>query len=177
MTNERYLLPSNEADYVLSERWNQTHLIVHSISPRRWELQMQKFHPVRTQSLNVLPLQPGVGQYIAYILRLLPGISSLLISTFPGHSPAFFFQNLSRFFPVLAVANAGSCVGPQNKISHPAGCGFPCWVPAEYKYFNKKFDLWYDDLWNDWLGDRTKFVFIPDAILCGWLGSKNQLTN
>ena len=27
----------------------------------------------------------------------------------------------------------GSCVGPQNKIGHPAGCRFPCLVPAEYK--------------------------------------------
>ena len=51
---------------------------------------------------------------------LLPGISSSLISTLP-------VQNLSRFFfPVLAVANTGSCVGPQNKIGHPAGCRFPC---------------------------------------------------
>ena len=37
-----------------------------------------------------------------------------------------FFQNLFRFFPVLAVANTGSCVGPQNKIGHPAGCRFLC---------------------------------------------------
>ena len=38
-----------------------------------------------------------------------------------------FFQNLSRFFfPVLVVANTGSCVGPQNKISHPVGCRFSC---------------------------------------------------
>ena len=37
-----------------------------------------------------------------------------------------FFQNLSRFFPVLAVANTGSCAGPQNKIGHPAGCRFLC---------------------------------------------------
>ena len=36
------------------------------------------------------------------------------------------FQNLSRHFPVLAVANIGSCVGPQNKIGHPVGCRFPC---------------------------------------------------
>ena len=27
----------------------------------------------------------------------------------------------------------GSCVGPQNKIGQRAWCGFPCWVPAEYK--------------------------------------------
>ena len=34
---------------------------------RSGELQTQKLksHPVRTQSLNVLPLKPGVGQYIA----------------------------------------------------------------------------------------------------------------
>ena len=67
---------------------------------------------------------PGVGQYIAYIavysmLRLPTGISSLLISTLPVHSLAF-FQNLSRVFPVLAVANTGSCAGPQNEIGHPA---------------------------------------------------------
>ena len=36
-----------------------------------------------------------------------------------------FFQNLSQFFPVLAVANTGSCIGPQNKIGHPVGCKFP----------------------------------------------------
>ena len=31
-----------------------------------------------------------------------------------------FFQNLSRFFPVLALANTGSCIGLQNKIGQPA---------------------------------------------------------
>ena len=36
-----------------------------------------------------------------------------------------FFQTSPDFFPVLAVANTGSCVGPQNKIGHPAGCRFP----------------------------------------------------
>ena len=39
----------------------------------------------------------------------------------PVHSSAF-FQNLFRFFPALAVANSGSCVGQQKKIGHPAGC-------------------------------------------------------
>ena len=29
-------------------------------------------------------------------------------------------ENLSWVFPVLAVANTGSCVGPQGKIGHPA---------------------------------------------------------
>ena len=41
--------------------------VVYSSSPRSGELRMQKLksHLVRTQSLNVLPLKPGVGQYIA----------------------------------------------------------------------------------------------------------------
>ena len=38
-------------------------------------------------------------------------------------------------------------------------------------------DLWYNDLWNEQLGDRLKFVFIPYIILCGRLGSKHQPTN
>ena len=37
-----------------------------------------------------------------------------------------FSKNLFPFFPVLPVANTGSCVGPQDKIGHPAGCRFPC---------------------------------------------------
>ena len=37
-----------------------------------------------------------------------------------------FFQSLSRVFPVLAVANTGCCVDPQNEIGHLAGCRFPC---------------------------------------------------
>ena len=44
-----------------------------------------------------------------------------------------FFQNLSWLFHALAVANTGSCLGPQNKIGQLAGCRFPCWVPAEYR--------------------------------------------
>ena len=37
------------------------------LSPRSGELRTQKLksHLVRTQSLNILPLKPGVGQYIA----------------------------------------------------------------------------------------------------------------
>ena len=37
------------------------------VLPRSGELRTQKLksHLVRTQSLNVLPLKPGVGQYIA----------------------------------------------------------------------------------------------------------------
>ena len=62
-----------------------------------------------------------------------------------------FFQNLSRFFPVLAVANTGSCVGSQNKTGHPAGCRFPCWVPAEYEWAQKTwFVVWWLVKWISW---------------------------
>ena len=53
------------------------------------------------------------------MLHLLPGISPLLISALPVHSPAFFPKTFPMFFPVLAVANTGSCVGPQNKRGLP----------------------------------------------------------
>ena len=46
----------------LAERFHRTYKY-----PRRGELRTQKLKSdlVRTQSLNVLPLKPGVGQYIA----------------------------------------------------------------------------------------------------------------
>ena len=47
-------------------------MILSAWSPRSGELRTQKFksHLVRTQSLNVLPLKPGVGQYIAMYATL-----------------------------------------------------------------------------------------------------------
>ena len=44
-----------------------------------------------------------------------------------------FFQKLSRLFLCWLWLTHGSCVGSQNKIGHPPGCSFPCWVPTEYK--------------------------------------------
>ena len=37
-----------------------------------------------------------------------------------------FFPKPPNFFPMSAVANTCACVGPHNKIGHPAGCRFPC---------------------------------------------------
>ena len=91
-----------------------------------------KSHLMRTQSLKVHPLKPGVGQYIATHPTLTARDFFLAYFYLPVHSPAFFPKNLP-IFPELAVANTGYCVGPQNKIGHPVGCRFPCWVPAEYK--------------------------------------------
>ena len=59
-----------------------------------------KSHLVRTQSLNVLPLKPGVGQSIAMHV-MLTARDFLLISTLPVHSPVFFPRPLPIF----------SCVG------------------------------------------------------------------
>ena len=110
------------------------------------------------------------------MLRLLPGISSLPVSTLPVHSSAF-FPNLSRvFFCVLTLANTGSCVGPQNKIGHLADVTFDadshvecprninrlqnllCYCFSEFVVQNyeynlsrglRKRDLWYNDLWDE----------------------------
>ena len=65
------------------------------LSPHSVELQTQKLksHLVRTKSLRVFPVKPGVGQYIA-IHATLTARDFFLISTLPVHSPAF-FPNLS----------------------------------------------------------------------------------
>ena len=107
------------------------------------------------------------------------------------------FQSIHlHFFPKplpsfsCVVANTTSCVGPQNKIGHPAGCRFPCWVPAEYEkawklcWCSEIVDrIWYlvwekatcgkNDLCNE-SGNQLKFIFSPDVILCGWVGSNKM---
>ena len=102
--------------------------VAFSPSSRSGELRTQKLksHLVRTQSLNVLPLKPGVGQYVA-IHATLTARNFFLANFYPsGPFTCIFFQNLSLVFTVLAVANTGSWVGPQNKIGHAAGGRFPC---------------------------------------------------
>ena len=92
------------------------------------ELRTQKLksYLVRTQSLNVLPLKPGAGQYIA-IHAALTAKEFFLAYFYPsGPFTCFFFQNLSRFFLCWLWLTHGSCVGPQNKMGDPAGCRFPC---------------------------------------------------
>ena len=102
--------------------------------PRSGELRTQKLksHLVRTQNLNVPSWKPGVHQYIAIHATL----TDIFLPSFllPFRSIRMhFFQNLSRFFLCWLCLTHGSCVGRQNKIGHPAGGRFPCWVPAEYK--------------------------------------------
>ena len=74
-------------------------------SPCSGELRMQRLKPhlVRTQSLNFLPLKPGVGQYIA--LHAMLTARDFFLACFcpygPFHSPAFFSKTSHDF----------SCVG------------------------------------------------------------------
>ena len=55
--------------------------------------------------LNVLPLKPGVGQYIAIHATLTARDFFLAYFYTSSQFTCIFFQILSRFFPVLAVAN------------------------------------------------------------------------
>ena len=48
------------------------------------------------------------------------------------------FSEPLPIFPVLAVANTGSCVGPQNTIGHPAGCRFRVECPRNIDRLKKQ---------------------------------------
>ena len=99
-----------------------------STVPRSGELRTQKLksHLVRTQSLNVLPLKPGVGQYIAIHVTLTA--RDFFLAYFYTSGPfTFIFSKTSPDFSLCWLwLTHGSCVGPQNKVGHPAGCRFPC---------------------------------------------------
>ena len=84
-------------------------------------MQKLKTYSLRTQSSKLLCVKPGVGQNIA--MHVSPTAKDFfleLICTFLVHSPSFFFQNLSQGVAVLAVANAGFCMGLQYETGHPA---------------------------------------------------------
>ena len=77
------------------------------LSPRSGELRTHKLksHLMRTQSLNVLPFKPGVGQYIALHATLTAWDFLLPCLFLPFQSIYLhFFQNLSQSFPVLACS-------------------------------------------------------------------------
>ena len=91
--------------------------------PRSGELRTQKLksHPVRTQSLNKCsPFKAwsrSVYSHTCY--AFCQGFLPCLFLPFQSIH-LHFFQNLSQFFPVLALANTGSSVGLQTKIGQPA---------------------------------------------------------
>ena len=87
-----------------------------SRGPRSGELGTQKLksHLIRTQSLKVLPLKPGVRQYIA-IQATLTARDFSLAYFYPSGPFTCIFSKPLPVFPESAVANTGSCVGAQNK--------------------------------------------------------------
>ena len=91
------------------------------IYPCGGELRTQKFttHPLRTQSSNVLPFEPGTGPYIA--LHATPTAKDFCLANFLPFRPIHLhlFQNFSRVCPPLASADTGFCVIHQNKTGHP----------------------------------------------------------
>ena len=73
------------------------------------------------------PCKAWSSQYIAIHATLTARdffLSCLFLHFRSIHLP--FFQNLSRFFLCWLRLTHGSCVSPQNKIGHSAGCRFPC---------------------------------------------------
>ena len=85
-------------------------------NPGSGELRTQKLksHLVRTQSFNVLPLKPGVGQYTA-IHATLTARDFFLAYFYPsGPFTCIFFQNLTRFFLCWLWLTHGSCIGPRR---------------------------------------------------------------
>ena len=104
-----------------------------SVISRSGELQTQKLksHLVRTQCLNVLPLKPGVGQYIA--IHATHTARDFLLAYFYPSGP--FICIFSKTSPDFSHVE---CLRHINRL--------------------RKHDLWYDDLWNEYLRDRVKFV-------------------
>ena len=67
-------------------------------------MQKLKSYLVRTQSLNVLPLKPGVGQYIA--IHATPTARDFFLAYFYPSGPfTCIFPKTFQISPVLAVAN------------------------------------------------------------------------
>ena len=123
-------------------KWFNTLLLAFSLSLhftlwmlRSGELRTQKLksHLARTQSLNVLPLKPGAGIRATFTAK-----DFFLAYFYPSGPFTCICPKPLPIFPELAVANTGSCAGPQNRKGHPAECRFPCWVPAECRKAIKK---------------------------------------
>ena len=78
---------------------------------------------VQNPHLKVLPFKPGAGPYKA--THATPTARDFFLASFYPSGPVtciFSKTSPNRALPVLDVANTGSCVGPQNKIGHPAHC-------------------------------------------------------
>ena len=118
-----------------SQKWHQGINVPHGIASPDAEIKVPsgentelKRSPFKAWSKSVYSLT-----CYAYCKRFLPCLFRPFRSIH-----LHFFQNFSQFLMCWLWLTRDSCVGPQNKIGHPAGCSFPCWVLAGY-----------DDLWNE----------------------------
>ena len=88
------------------------------------DAEILKTHPLRTQRSKVLLFKTGGGPYKA--MRATHTAMDLFLANFVLFRSIYLHfppkKNLSPVFPVLAVANTGSCVGLQDKIEHLALC-------------------------------------------------------
>ena len=98
------VLASHENDKTVfcHHHWNICRL---TLKPRSGELRTQKLksHLMRTQSLNILPLKPGVGQCIG-ILATLTARDFFLAHFYPSSIPLHFFQ---KPLPVFSCVGSG----------------------------------------------------------------------
>ena len=92
---------------------------------RSGELRTKKLksYLVRTQGLNVLPLKPGVGQYVAIRAALAAGDFFLAFFFPSGPFTCIFPSKIDPDFSCWLWLTHGSCVGLQNK-GHLAGGRF-----------------------------------------------------
>ena len=107
----------------MARHWHRRH--GSSLTPRSGELRTQKLksHLVRTQSFNVLPLEPGVGQYIALHATLFARDFFLAYFYTSGSFTCIFSKTTPDFSLCWLWLTHGSCVGPQNKIGHLLDAG------------------------------------------------------
>ena len=137
-------------------------------------MQKLKSQLMRTQSLNVLPLEPGVGQYIAIEATLTA--RDFFLTYFYPSSPfnCIFSKPLPNLFlcwlwltpvPVWAsrikevtLPHAGSrfeCPRNINRLQGMCYCFWFCvpklWIEFElwFEEKNNNKHLWYNDLWNE----------------------------
>ena len=109
--------------------YNYFSLLSHSAvtTSRSGELRTQKLRShLIIHSLKVLSLKPGVGLYIA-MHATLTARDFFLAHFYPSGQFTCIFSKTSPDFSLCWLwLTHGSCVGPQNKIGHPAGCRLPC---------------------------------------------------
>ena len=121
------LSPTNISQTNVEERSIINHFTrTCTVNPRSEDLRTQKlkFYLLRAQSLKVLSLKPGVDQCIA-VHATLTASDFFLANFYPSGPFSCICPKTSfEFFPVLVVADIGSCVGPQNKLSQPASSRF-----------------------------------------------------